>query len=82
MSKPWFIVKRYGFGATPSGWSGWLFTIGFAVVLIFAAIWMQRTGSNGAAIFALPALILVFVVVAKLKGDGKRWRWRWGDDDS
>jgi hypothetical protein len=80
MGKPWFVVKRYGIGAAPNGLCGWLFTIGFAVVLVLGAVWAERGGSKVAAAFALPVLAIVFIAVAKLKSD-KAWRWRWGQDD-
>ncbi len=82
----WFKPKRYGLGATPANWKGWLATIGFmAIVIAFLLGIVSARGelSVGAVIawaMAFVAAELTFVWIAWKKTDGD-WRWRWGSKD-
>jgi hypothetical protein len=78
--KPWFVVKRYGLGLSPSGW-GWPFTFAYVAALAFGVVWASRTGGGGLAIAGLAVLTIAFFVVMALTSDHKPWRWRWGDDE-
>ena len=86
MARYWFRPKRYGDGATPTTWEGWLVTFGSAVIVIGSLIAMNRLvdRTNFAAwvVWAaiIAALIFFFVVIARQKTDGE-WRWRWGEID-
>jgi hypothetical protein len=77
--KPWFVVKRYGYGLAPSGW-GWLLTFAYVALLGLAAIFAGQLGPAATAM-ALAALTVGFFVVMALTSDRKPWRWRWGGDD-
>ena len=74
----WFAPKRYGYGATPVTWQGWLLTFGFVVISIFLSV---RFGHRPVVLFALavPLLILFMVICARTTRGG--WRWRWGEED-
>jgi hypothetical protein len=82
----WFKPKRYGWGATPANWRGWLATIGFiAIVYAFlAGIVAYRSELTVGAIIAwavaFVAVELLFIWIAWKKTNGA-WRWRWGSDD-
>ena len=84
MAKYWFKQKKFGYGATPSTWQGWVLSIIscaalFGVVLLGPAIrdnalrtvWMIV----GAGVVVVP-----FTVLAYVKTEGG-WRWRNGRDD-
>jgi len=80
MGKPWFSVKSYGFGASPKGWAGWLFTLGYVLVGLLVGGLLERIGGNVAAALTFPVFVIIFIVIARLKSDNP-WRWRWGDND-
>jgi hypothetical protein len=79
LKHPWFVVKRYGFGLTPSGW-GWPFTLAWLVLIGFAVVFAARFG-RAATAAVVTVLLAGFFVVMAVTSDGKPWRWRnWGDE--
>jgi hypothetical protein len=83
MPKYWFRQKRFGYGATPNSWQGWLLAIGssllaFCVVVVgpairdngLRALWL----TGGLTLVLVPTLLIVH---AKTEGG---WRWRNGRD--
>jgi len=82
----WFKPKRYGWGATPANWRGWLATFGFVVIAyaFFAGIVAYRSELTVGAVIAwaagFVAVELLFIWIAWKKTDGA-WRWRWGSKD-
>jgi hypothetical protein len=87
-NKGWFVPKRYGYGARPSGWRGWLATSVFVVlVLAFAVAWTASHPPGGPslgsiALFTLGLGVLgaLFSAFARMKTDGE-WRVRSGKMD-
>ena len=79
MGKPWFHVKRYGFGAgLPCSWEGWALVIGFLIVVITSGVvFTERAPMLHIGIVAASTAIVL--VVSRLKSDGP-WKWRWGQD--
>jgi hypothetical protein len=78
----WFRPKRYGYGATPSNWKGWLATVLFvALMATVPALAPMRSGAEGdyASWIAFAILAILFIGIAWKKTDGA-WRWRWGSD--
>jgi|TARA_B100001964_G_scaffold242946_1_gene319352 hypothetical protein len=75
MSKYWFKPKRYGYGATPSSWEGWLITIFFILVIMSRAIKLQNNQLR--FVVELVLIITVLIIVSKYKTEGG-WKWRWG----
>ncbi len=81
----WFRPKRYGYGATPSNWKGWLATLAF-VALLFGIMRALESGAGltgGGPLPLLAATVIVtvlFVWIVWKKTDGA-WRWRWGPDE-
>jgi len=73
----WFAPKRFGLGATPVTWQGWLLTISFCAALLLDVRFLP--GTEPKLIVGL-ALIAAFSVLAARKTDGG-WRWRWGSRD-
>jgi uncharacterized membrane protein YbhN (UPF0104 family) len=85
MSTYWFRPKRYGYGATPVTWQGWLVTLGSVVVIVGAAGLVAVFGRNtpgallGLVVFEASAIVLLCLIsAAKTEGE---WRWRWGSVD-
>jgi hypothetical protein len=73
----WFRPKKFGFGAVPVTWQGWVATVlfgGFAGVLV-------NYGRHRDAIWfvLLVPLVLAFLYLLAIKTDGE-WRFRWGGD--
>jgi hypothetical protein len=74
----WFAPKRYGYGATPITWQGWVLTFGFVAITILVAIGFAQ---RPIVLFAiLVPLVVVFMVIGARTTRGA-WRWRWGDED-
>ena len=85
MSKVWFKPKRFGYGATPASWEGWLATALFCAALPADLILAPRLLADPAAgrvasLIGAAVLFATFVAVISLRGEGL-WRWRWGQDD-
>ena len=75
LNKYWFKPKKYGIGATPSSWEGWLITLFFILIVLYTAINFKNNSFQ--FILILIILIIIFILIAKNKTDGK-WKWRWG----
>ena len=76
MTKYWFKPKRYGYGATPSSWEGWLICIVFIIYIIWRIPTLNQ--SNIRFFLELIVLIIILVYISKKKTDGS-WKWRWGN---
>lgn len=83
MSKPWFVTKSRGYGATPATWQGWVATLAFVV---FANVWslallgQSSSGSISVTTWAtwatgMVAATVLFLMLARAKTAGA-WRWR------
>lgn len=70
----WFTRRRYGIGARPATWQGWLASAIFVGLLLGARL-LPSDVARGAAIFAL---IAIFVTISWMKTDGG---WGWNDCD-
>lgn len=85
MQHYWFKQKRYGLGAAPSSWQGWVLTLVYCIAVSAVGVWF---GSDAAIInervtpFAIIviALTIIFVGIAWRTTEGG-FRWRWGDKD-
>lgn len=71
-AKPWFVPKRYGYGAVPITWQGWVAILLFVVVVVAARIWL--TGAGRVLAIAAALIALIAICAAKTEG-GLRWRW-------
>ncbi len=75
----WFRPKRYGWGASPANWKGWLAIAVFVVLVLAVNLEIAREMPLvNLGIFA--ALLALFAWIAWKKTDGS-WRWRWGPDE-
>jgi hypothetical protein len=83
MTRYWFRPKRYGYGATPVTWEGWVLTAGIAAVVALSvvAINLLADRSNVGAWLAWAAFtaiaVLWMVRICRQRTNGE-WRWRWG----
>lgn len=73
----WFVCKRFGFGATPATWQGWLSTALYVAVIALAAWRLPSQAWRLALIVPVTALFIVFVWTRTRDGFG----WRWGKRD-
>tara|TARA_Y100000310_G_scaffold217822_1_gene218934 strand:+ start:24408 stop:24641 length:234 start_codon:yes stop_codon:yes gene_type:complete len=74
-NKYWFKQKRFGYGATPSSWEGWLITIFFILLVIGRTIELQNNTPR--LIIELILIIIPLIIISKYKTEGG-WKWRWG----
>jgi hypothetical protein len=64
----WFKPKRYGLGAVPANWKGWVCSfVPVVLVLALPPLWAKA------------AVAAAFVALAWIKTEGG-WRWRWGEE--
>ncbi len=70
----WFVPKRFGYGATPVTWQGWLVTSG-AVALVLLALRLLPTMPEKTLVSL--AVLAAMLRIAVIKTDGA-WRWRRG----
>jgi hypothetical protein len=79
MGKPWFRVKRYGFGAgVPCSWEGWALVAAFLIIVIASGVVFSDRNPllHFGVVLASTAIVLV---VSWRKSDGP-WKWRWGQE--
>lgn len=74
VSKYWFKPKRFGYGVVPSSKEGWLVTLIFIIITIYAAIKYQNNNFQFFTILIVG--IIIFIMIAKKRTDGE-WKWRW-----
>ena len=83
MAKYWFRQKRFGYGATPNTWQGWLFTIASAVLTVAVVIAADFQADNAKRFLliaiGLPLVLVPTVFISHAKTEGG-WRWRSGND--
>ena len=85
MTTYWFKQRRYGMGATPTTWQGWVlmlvflaFVIACMALVLFAGAHNSPAGAIAAlAVLLIAAIALIWVSWRKTEGG---WRWRWGND--
>ena len=81
MKKPWFRVKKYGYGAgLPYGWQGWTVIVLYAVAVICVALSGTSEDHPLRYLMIVTPLTAIVVFVAWVKSD-RPWCWRNGDDD-
>ena len=82
MTTYWFKPKRYGYGAMPVTWQGWVLTLGTVAAMVAVSLCLRLTAKSLWALALLIAFDAVALgtlsVVSYRKTDGE-WRWRWGD---
>jgi len=81
----WFKQRRYGMGATPTTWQGWVLVLVFLAIVIACMGVVFASGANNSPAGAIAAFaVLVIATIATVwvswrKTEGG-WRWRWGND--
>ncbi|HVJ02329.1 MAG TPA: hypothetical protein VM662_09115 [Sphingomonas sp.] len=74
----WFRPKRFGWGATPASWQGWVATV---VMVVLAALLGNAAEHRGPVwLVLLFPLLAGFIWLVWVKTDGD-WSWRWGGRD-
>jgi MFS superfamily sulfate permease-like transporter len=78
----WFRPKRYGWGATPANWKGWLFLAVMILLLqVMRYFLLQPPRQWAAFVVAIAVWLAVTIGVSIWKCDGE-WHWRWGRSGS
>lgn len=73
--KPWFAVKRLGYGVgLPIAWEGWLTLLAYVVAMSLSGILFSKL------VFAIVAIPLsaVVIYIAYTRSDGE---WRYGNGE-
>ncbi len=80
----WFRPRRYGYGASPASWQGWLL-VAADIAIVLGAMWvfLPHQGPLPLTNLAEWAVVAVGATAATVwisyrTTDGA-WRWRWGD---
>jgi hypothetical protein len=80
----WFRPKRFGYGAVPVTWQGWLLTFVSAAVIAGCATasiladllhWLHRDAAITICLALGVVTIGILTIVARAKTDGD-WKWR------
>jgi hypothetical protein len=82
MTRYWFKPKRYGYGATPVTWQGWVLIVATVAAMISVSLALRLEtrsywGLAALLVFDVAALVFLFIV-SRRKTDGD-WHWRWGE---
>lgn len=72
----WFAQKRFGYGAVPVTWQGWLTTLVY-IALVCLLAWRMPTGTLKFAAIAPVSVAYLYLIWTKTDGG---FRWRWGPD--
>lgn len=73
--KPWFAVKRFGYGVgLPIAWEGWLLLSAFVAAVTLSVLLLPPLLSALSVI----SMGAAFIYVASLRSDGE-WRYRNGE---
>jgi hypothetical protein len=72
MKRGWFGPKRFGWGASPVSWEGWLATLVFALAMVGAAV---AVGERPYGWMAQIVVLVVYlaVVVLTYRRDARTW---------
>ena len=82
MARYWFKPRRYGYGAAPATWEGWVATAAVTAIVVGSIVAMNLLvdRSNFAAWIAwavlIAAVVFWFARISRRRTDGE-WRWRW-----
>lgn len=83
MARYWFRQKRFGYGATPNTWQGWVFTLVGSVIVIAITLAVHAFADDGTraawTLGALTVALVPFIWISYVKTEGG-WRWRDGND--
>lgn len=72
----WFKPKRFGLGAQPTSWEGWVLTLGY-IAFIIGAVRYYIPDSPGDFTWAMVLSTVALIYITKQKTEGG-WKWRWG----
>lgn len=83
MKKPWFRVKKYGWGwGLPATWQGWMVLVLYVVYIVWA---FGRADSHSHSVsdmllnfipYVILGGVVLFIIAVKTSDKPK---WRWGD---
>ncbi len=74
-NKYWFKPKRYGYGAYPISWEGWLLIAVFVILMILNGVFILSYNEILFLMaFVFITFLLVYISAKKTKG---KWEWRW-----
>ena len=71
----WFKPRRFGLGATPTTWEGWLVVLVFIIWIAYVSI---KITSESNIFMPLMAISIVLLISISRKKTNGLWKWRWG----
>jgi len=83
MPRYWFRQKKFGYGATPNSWQGWVLSIVGGLLLLVVVVTGPSIRDNVLRalwmILGSAAVLVPTILIAYRKTEGG-WRWRNGND--
>ncbi|AJP73030.1 hypothetical protein [Sphingomonas hengshuiensis] len=73
----WFRPRRFGFGARPATWQGWVVTLVFVVAAALVANLASHRGEVYLVLLVPLVAALLWLIFTRTDGE---WRWRWGGE--
>ena len=80
LNKYWFKPKRYGYGAEPITWEGWILVAAFIGYLLYISTFLVDDESSKQYLWYVFGGIVVIWYVSKIKTE-EDWKWNWGKRD-
>jgi hypothetical protein len=75
-NKYWFRPKRFGLGAEPTSWEGWLLVAAFVAYMFALSHYLVPNHMGEFYLYFTIGMILL-IYISKNKTDGP-WKWNWG----
>jgi len=74
-NKYWFKPKKYGYGATPTTWEGWLVIVFFIGYLFSISILLEQGNVSKYIFYFLAGLVVLLIITKKKTQGGMKWNW-------
>lgn len=81
LNKYWFKPKKYGYGAYPSSWEGYLVIILFILGIFVITKYTNIENNNYNPFLFLFLLIIefIFLIYISKNKTQEKWKFRWGE---
>ena len=77
LNEYWFKPKKYGYGAYPYTWEGWLLMIAYIILLVLI---IKNITFNNYLFYISILMWTISIVFLSKEKTKEKWKWRWGDN--